>query len=78
LPKLLFIPGWVIPIPSARATDIIKVLNFAEGYDLNRLETDRRARAAMLCEIVVIGEAANKIQSNLWEELANELNIANR
>jgi uncharacterized protein with HEPN domain len=58
-------------------------LNFAEGLDLNGLEADRRTRAAILYEIVIIGEAANRLSQEFrvqndhipWKDIIGMRNI---
>ena len=60
-----------------------EILSFTEGMDYAALEFDRRTQAAVLYEIVVIGEAANRLSHEFqilhstipWKEIVGMRNI---
>jgi len=60
-----------------------EILSFTAGYDYASLEADRRTQAAVLYEIVVIGEAANRLSNEFrmnhpnvpWKDIIGMRNI---
>ncbi|HSM82538.1 MAG TPA: DUF86 domain-containing protein [Nodosilinea sp.] len=60
-----------------------EILSFAEGFDRVGLEGDRRTCSAILYEIIVIGEAANRLSSEFkahyahipWQSIVGMRNI---
>jgi len=60
-----------------------EILSFTVGMTYEALETDRRTQAAILYEIVVMGEAANRLSSEFraqhstipWKDIIGMRNI---
>ncbi|MBE9109506.1 DUF86 domain-containing protein [Nodosilinea sp. LEGE 07298] len=60
-----------------------EILSFAEGFDRAALERDRRTCSAVLYEIIVIGEAANRLSDAFklryshipWQSIVGMRNI---
>jgi len=60
-----------------------EILSFAEGFDRAALESDRRTCSAILYEIIVIGEAANRLSNTFrsryshipWQSIVGMRNI---
>ena len=60
-----------------------EILSFTAGMDQSELAADRRTQAAVLYEIVVIGEAANRISDEFrvqhsavpWKDIISMRNI---
>jgi uncharacterized protein with HEPN domain len=48
-----------------------EILSFTSDMDYKSLETDRRTQAAVLYEIVIIGEAANRLSSEFRADHSN-------
>ncbi|MEO1353124.1 MAG: DUF86 domain-containing protein [Cyanobacteria bacterium J06635_15] len=60
-----------------------EILSFVAGMNFDALNTDRRTQAAVLYEIIVIGEAANRLSDTFqqkyssipWKEIIGMRNI---
>lgn len=57
---------WIVDMLQAAR----EILSFAAGFDCAALESDRRTCSAILYEIIVIGEAANRSPMNLRTAMA--------
>lgn len=60
-----------------------EILNFTAGMDYESLKADRRTQAAVLYEIIIIGEAANRLSAEFrvnhsnvpWKDIIGMRNI---
>ncbi|MEA5452245.1 DUF86 domain-containing protein [Leptolyngbya sp. CCNP1308] len=70
---------WIVDMLQAAR----EILSFAEGFDRAALESDRRTCSAILYEIIVIGEAANRLSDEYraghghipWQSIVGMRNI---
>ncbi|MEP0948080.1 MULTISPECIES: HepT-like ribonuclease domain-containing protein [Cyanophyceae] len=70
---------WIVDMLQAAR----EILSFAEGFDRADLESDRRTCSAILYEIIVIGEAANRLSDEYrachahipWQSIVGMRNI---
>ncbi len=52
-----------------------EISSFTVGMNRAAFTADRRTQAAVLCEIVVIGEAANRLSDDFWKNIIGMRNI---